>query len=160
MKRHKHLQSLAAHAILFVTMAVAVVHANAAPPTLDVDNPGRDPFQESFVVILPSGVANDGVFEVVPPGKRAVIEHVSVYARGTNAATADYFITSTIGGGSAFREVPIVTALSPSGAVIGSQSYRAFADPQTQFGAVIRRLDTTNPVGATFVITGYFVRAP
>ncbi len=181
MKRYKHLRSLPACAILFITLSAVVGLANAAQPTQNVNvvntptvnvgntasnpvpissEPGRDPFQKSFVVIFPPGIANGGAFEVVPFGKRAVIEHVSVYASGVNAATADYFITSTIGGDSAFREVPIVTALSPSGSVIGSQSYRAFADPETQFGAVIRRQNTTNAVTARFVITGYFVPAP
>jgi hypothetical protein len=55
-----------------------------------------EPFQEKFIVILSSGVANGGDFKTVPAGKRAVIEHVSVYDTGTGANTADYFFTSTI----------------------------------------------------------------
>jgi hypothetical protein len=39
-----------------------------------------EPFQEQFVVTLDAGVANGGEFMTVPLGKRAVIEHVSVFA--------------------------------------------------------------------------------
>jgi hypothetical protein len=51
-----------------------------------------EPFQKRFVVGLDVGIANGGAFETVPDGKRAVIEHVSVYDTGLGAKTADYFI--------------------------------------------------------------------
>ena len=54
-----------------------------------------EPFQQQFIVALDAGVANDGAFEIVPAGKRAVIEYVSVYATGVGTEKADYFITST-----------------------------------------------------------------
>jgi hypothetical protein len=118
-----------------------------------------DPFQENFSARLAAGEANGGKFQVVPAGKRAVIEHVSVSASGAGAPSADYFFTSTIGGNSDFREVPIVTQ---SGAqptlVIGSHPLRAFADPETQFGAVIRRQDTTGDVFADFIVAGYYTQ--
>jgi hypothetical protein len=108
-----------------------------------------DPFQESFVVHLSAGEANGGTFLVVPSGKLAVIEHVSVHASGAGAAMAGYFITSTIGGDSAFREVPIVTQAGTGTFVIGSHPLRAFAEPDSQFGAVIGRSDTTGDVVRT-----------
>jgi hypothetical protein len=118
-----------------------------------------EPFQEQFVVVLDAGVANGGDFKTVPLGKRAVIEHVSVFAEPPAALPAQYFITSTIGGTSAFREVPIVTAQTGTGAVVGSHPIRAYADPQTQFGGVIRRFDTSQRLGASFVLAGYYVSA-
>jgi hypothetical protein len=115
-----------------------------------------DSFQENFEVHLEVGVANGGAFKVVPTGKTAVIEHASVQASGEGAATADYFISSTIGGDSAFREVPIVTQGGHSGRVVGSHPLRAFAASDTQFGGVIRRLSTTGDVRATFVLAGFY----
>lgn len=115
-----------------------------------------DPFQTPFIVALSAGEANGGAFAVVPAGNRAVIEHVSVYATGIGARSADYFITSTIEDNSTFREVPIVTQVGAAGAVLGSHSFRAFASPDTQFGAVIRRNNTAGQVVATFVLAGYF----
>jgi hypothetical protein len=115
-----------------------------------------EPFQEQFVVTLDAGVANGGEFKTVPLGKRAVIEHVSVFADPPAATAAEYFITSTIGGTSAFREVPIFTARIGTGAVVGSHPMRAYADPQTEFGAVIRRTDTTQRIMATFVLAGRY----
>ena len=109
-----------------------------------------EPFQEQFVVVLDAGVANDGDFKTVPLGKRAVIEQPPA------AIPAQYFITSTIGGPSAFREVPIVTAPTGTGAVVGSHPVRAYADPQTEFGAVIRRFDTSQRLTASFVLAGHY----
>ncbi len=117
------------------------------------------PFQERFVVILDVGIANGGAFETVPAGKRAVIEHVSVYDTGPGAKTADYFITSTIGDNSAFREVPIVTKPGAFG-IVGSHPLRAFAAPETQFGGVVRRLDASGRIEATIVIAGYYTPVP
>jgi hypothetical protein len=115
-----------------------------------------EPFQEAFVVSLDAGIANGGDFMTVPLGKRAVIEHVSVFADPPAAIAAQYFITSTIGGTSAFREVPIFTTLIGTGAVVGSHPIRAYADPQTEFGAVIRRTDTSQRIIATFVLAGHY----
>jgi hypothetical protein len=116
-----------------------------------------EPFQEQFVVVLPVGVANDGTFKTVPAGKRAVIEHVSVDADPPAANLADYFITSTIEGSSGFKEVPVVTVRTGTGAVVGSHPLRAYANPGTEFGAVIRRSDTSQRLAATFVLAGYYV---
>jgi hypothetical protein len=118
-----------------------------------------EPFQQQFVVALEAGIANDGEFEIVPAGKRAVIEHVSVYATGVGTEKADYFITSTIEDDSTFREVPIVTKVGALG-VLGSHSFRAFAAAGSQFGGVIRRLDTSGRIVATIVITGYYIPVP
>jgi hypothetical protein len=115
-----------------------------------------EPFQEQIIVSLDAGIANGGDFKTVPLGKRAVIEHVSVFAEPPAATRAQYFITSTIGGPSAFREVPIFTALIGTGAVVGSHPIRAYADPQTEFGAVIRRIDTSQRVMASFVLAGHY----
>jgi hypothetical protein len=119
-----------------------------------------EPFQEQFVVVLPVGVANDGTFKTGPAGKRLVIEHVSVDADPAAAQLANYYITSTIEDNSTFREVPIVTALTASGRVIGSHPLRAYANPGTEFGAVIRRLDTSQRITASFVLAGYYVPFP
>jgi hypothetical protein len=118
-----------------------------------------EPFQQKFDVVLEPGIANGGAFETVPAGKRAVIEHVSVYDTGPGAKTADYFITSTIGDNSAFREVPIVTKLGAVG-IVGSHPLRAFAAPGTEFGGVVRRLDASGRIQATIVIAGYYVSVP
>jgi hypothetical protein len=114
---------------------------------------------DQLVVALEAGTANGSAFETVPAGKRAVIKHVSVYATGDGPEKADYFITSTIEDDSTFREVPIVTKVGALG-VIGSHSCRAFAAPGTQFGGVIRRLDTTGRIVATIVIAGYYIPVP
>jgi hypothetical protein len=115
-----------------------------------------EPFQKRFVVGLDVGIANGGAVETVPDGKRAVIEHVSVYDTGPGAKTADYFITSTIEDSSTFAEVPIVTKAGALG-VLGSHPIRAFAAPGTEFGGVVRRLDTTGKIQATIILTGYYV---
>ena len=85
-----------------------------------------------------------------------MIEHVSVHATGPGARSADYFITSTIEDNSTFREVPIVTQPAATGAVLGSHPFRAFASPDTQFGAVIRRSNTAGRVVASFVLAGFY----
>ena len=115
------------------------------------------PFQNTIAVALNAGIANDGAFVTVPTGQRAVIEHVSVYATGDGAPAADYFITSMIGGDSGSCEVPIVTLQTGTGFVRGSQPIRAFADPGTQFGAIVRRISGTGDVRANFVLAGYYV---
>jgi hypothetical protein len=118
-----------------------------------------EPFQQQFVVTLETGTANGGAFETVPAGERGVIKHVSVYATGSDPEKADYFITSTIEDDSTFREVPIITKVGALG-VIGSHSVRAFAAPGTQFGGVIRRVDTSGRIVATIVIAGYYISVP
>ena len=116
-----------------------------------------EPFQEQFVVVLDPGVANGGAFQQVPAGKRAVIEHASVHADPADAAVkANYFITSTIGGTSNFRDVPILVVRWGI-AVVGSHPVRAYADPGSEYGGTIRRLETTQRVAATFVFAGYYV---
>jgi hypothetical protein len=138
--------------IVLMGLAMAILTLNSQGCA-----PAPTPFQETFIVILANGVANDGDFKTVPNGKLAVIEHVSVYAVGIGAGNADYFITSTIGTSADFREVPIVTAPALSGVpVLGSQAYTAFANPGTKYGAVVRRLNLSGNVIARFVITGYF----
>ena len=116
-----------------------------------------EPFQEQFVVVLDPGVANGGAFQQVPAGKRAVIEHASVHADPADAAVkANYFITSTIGGTSNFRDVPILVVRWGI-AVVGSHPVRAYADPGSEYGGTIRRLETTQRLAATFVFAGYYV---
>jgi hypothetical protein len=118
-----------------------------------------EPFQEQFVVHLNAGIANGGQFMTVPARKRAVIEHVSVSADPPGANTANYFITSTIGNPPTanFREVPIFTARTQgTNVVIGSHPIRAYANPGTEFGAVIRRIETSHEVIATFVLAGHY----
>lgn len=114
-----------------------------------------EPFQERFSVGLQVGEANGGDFKTVPAGKRAVIEHVSVYDTGLGAKTADYFLTSTIGDDSMFIEVPIVTKPGALG-VVGSHPVRAYAAPETQFGGVVRRGDTRGSIQAAIVLAGYY----
>ncbi len=116
-----------------------------------------EPFQEQFVVVLDPGVANGGAFQQVPAGKRAVIEHASVHADPADAAVkANYFITSTIGGTSNFRDIPILVVRWGI-AVVGSHPVRAYADPGSEYGGTIRRLETTQRLAATFVFAGYYV---
>jgi len=116
-----------------------------------------EPFQEQFVVVLDPGVANGGAFQQVPAGKRAVIEHASVHADPADAAVkANYFITSTIGGTSNFRDVPILVVRWGI-AVVGSHPVRAYADPGSEYAGTIRRLETTQRLAATFVFAGYYV---
>ena len=119
-----------------------------------------EPFQDQFVVVLDVGVANGGTFKTAPAGKRLVIEHVSVHADPAAANFAGYYITSTIEDGSTFREVPIVAALTAAGRVVGSHPLRAYANPGTEFGAVIRRHDTGQRITATFVFAGYYDLVP
>jgi hypothetical protein len=114
-----------------------------------------EPFQQQFTVVVEAGTTSGSALETVPAGKLAVIEHVSVSASGFGNEKADYFIISTIQDNSTFREVPIVTKPAVFG-VIGSHSVRAFAAPETRFGAVIRRLDTGDRIAASFIITGHF----
>jgi hypothetical protein len=116
-----------------------------------------EPFQEVFVVHLNVGIANGGAFMRVPSGKLAVIEHVSVSPTGLGASTADYFVKSTIGDGSTFREVPVVVARTPgSGSIIGSHPIRAYGKPGTEFGGVVRRIDNSQDVFASFVLAGHY----
>lgn len=140
--------------------AVFVLDIRSSAARIDSESgENMEPFQQEFVVVLAAGIANGGEFETVPAGKRAVIEHVSVDATGRGSEKADYLIKSTIGDNSTFREFPIITKVGAIG-VIGSQPVRAFAAPGTQFGAVVRRLDTAERIGATFVITGNFIPVP
>jgi hypothetical protein len=118
-----------------------------------------DPFQEQFTVSLPDGsIANDGAYKIVPAGKLAVIEHVSVWVEGAGAANGLYFITSVISGTNWLR-VPIVTQIGPNGDVIGSHPCRAFAGSGTQFGAIVWRLKLAGAVQASFVLAGYYTPA-
>jgi hypothetical protein len=122
-----------------------------------------EPFQDKFVVSLNANIANGGTYKTVPSGKLLVIEHVSVDASVGGAALlgADYYITSTIEGSSAYREVPIITQKTPTGLVHGSHPLRAYAASGTQFGGVIRRFgDLSQTIIASFVIAGYYVPAP
>lgn len=81
-----------------------------------------------------------------------------MFATGAGAGSADYFVTSTLTDNSAFREVPIVTRLGPTGAVLGSHPHLAYANESTEFGGVIRRMGSTyGLVVASFVVTGHFV---
>jgi hypothetical protein len=114
-----------------------------------------EPFQQQFNVSVDAGLTSGSALETVPAGKLAVIEHVSVSASGFGNEKADYFIISTLQDNTTFRDVPIVTKPGVFG-VIGSHSVRAFAAPETRFGAVIRRLDTGDRIGASFIITGHF----
>lgn len=116
-----------------------------------------DVFQQKFTIQLTEGEANTGTFGVVPDGKTAVIEHVSVIASGAGALKAEYFVTSTAAGPDEFTDSPVITKVGLSGQfVVGSHPLRAYAAAGTQFGGVVRRFDTTGRVDATIVLTGYF----
>lgn len=116
-----------------------------------------DVFQERFSIVLNEGEANTGSFGVVPDGKTAVIEHVSLVATGPGAPKAEYFMTSTTAGPDAYREIPVITKVGLSGVfVVGSHPVRAYAGAGTQFGGVVRRPDTNGRLDATVVLTGYY----
>ncbi len=116
-----------------------------------------DAFQKKFTIQLSEGEANTGSFGVVPEGKTAVIEHVSLIASGTGALKADYFITSTVAGPDEFTDVPVMSMVGFSGAfALASHPVRAYAAAGTQFGGVVRRFDTTGRVDANIVLTGYY----
>lgn len=116
-----------------------------------------EPFQEYFGVILQANEANGGAYITVPAGKRAVIEHVSVYAEPPGA---DYFFVSTLGSTSTFRNACVVAAKSVTGWFVGSHPLRAYAGPGTQCGGVVRRYASGPRISAEFVVAGYYEPVP
>jgi hypothetical protein len=145
---------------------VQVINSDTAPvQTQDVDNPAFQPFQLKQEFSYLEGTLGRAASVSVPPGKRLVIEFISVFAilpTGQNPTTNwiqvtningisvnHYFSASFQGNYSATENI-----------FVGSTPTRLYCNPGSTFQIFFRRNKDTG-AGLAFVsLSGYYVNVP
>jgi len=129
----------------------------------DVENPARQPFQQSVSLNL----GNDEPFAIgfifVPAGKRLVIEYASADAQMASDQRVKISIRTTL---NIFPKIHFLVmhyqgTFSGFDTLVAGQEVRLYADPGTSVAVQVVRLATSGSgLTATVAISGYFVDVP
>ncbi len=129
----------------------------------DEDNPARQPFHVSKDV---AGGCSGSIAErlfTVPPGKRAVIEYISVSTRNSGAGMSNFAIVTTLNGNVAPTLLPsqprlfINSGPNPARAQNYGQLVKAYADPVTDIVGLISCEGPIVQDSYNFNLTGHLV---
>ncbi|SRR6266545_1290746 len=161
---------------LFMFASVASYGQNPKPPSdvnvvntpsvRDVDNPAHQPVQANMACVAQNVLGCSETIYTVPPGKRLVIEFVSMEADLTADQVAQMTMRTTVDGAEVTHRFPLTepARVFQGEAVVApiSQQVRLYADAGTNVEMKARR----NNVGAAlnaffrFSISGYLVDVP
>lgn len=135
--------------------AVAVQVTNTPLPTINTDNPARQPFQYT---LTPGSATSSSATDSysVPAGKRLVIEYISAQLTQYPASGYGYlYLITTAGGNQAYyKVVPPISSTVPQ-----NQSLRIYADPGTSVQASVTQSSGTS-CGGNLILSGYLVNLP
>jgi hypothetical protein len=132
-------------------------------------NNAQHPFMEGTTVVLAPGVDTGTTFtSFVPPGKRAVIESVSVFAQiptGEQIFQSDWGVFSLdLANNQVAFARPIFptlnTAIPNFDFYSATETVRAYAEPNTPLIATAQRIQTTGQATFNFLFVGYLVDVP
>jgi hypothetical protein len=131
----------------------------------NVDEPGRNPYQETiFATCTGSQFCNQG-FSMVPAGKRLVLTNISGYVDVTAGTLPNGDITSSLGG-SQYATVFFTgvrgTVSSFGTRMVINQEIRAYFGPGETphvFEGLVSTSDTFSD-GANVMLSGYYVNLP
>ena len=166
---------LASFQTLPVALALAV-GALCAPPVLaqtraafvqSVDEPGRNPFQEtqSNTTCRGSTVCSFSFGTVVPAGKRLVLTNISGYVDTAAGTLPNGFVTSSFGG-SAYATLAFTGVRGPNSAlgirIFINHAVQAYFGPGESINAVYHINGSGDAMsgGAVLMLTGYYVNLP
>ncbi len=168
----KRFLSRGAWLVMLAVQAALVPSVESAPkpkPTVDVNDPVREPVQLGCLCVILDGSSGNQDDIQVPVGKRLVIEFVSVSAvLPTGQIPRVRILTETSRlplGTTVFLQHDIALTVGPlarpavsSDEYHGSQLVRLYADPETTVRIEVIRGDAVTG-SATFVVrwTGYLV---
>lgn len=130
-----------------------------------VDEPARNPYQETQFNVVCRGTSICGLdFAVVPAGKRLVVTHISGYVDTANGTMPNSFLQSTLGG-TYTATVPIIAARGPLSALgtryVISQNVLAYFGPgESPRGSYQGLLGEVMSGGALMMLSGYFINLP
>jgi hypothetical protein len=137
---------------------------NTPLPVHEVANPASQPFQAYVSFSIASGSTSSGpivLLGVVPPGKRLVIEYVTMLGESGSGKMAAW-ISTTVAGVSA-QHYLVLTEQGPLYGVpafAASQPMRVYADPGTEVTGFVIRSDTTGTADGNISVSGYLVDVP
>lgn len=155
--------AIAAACVLCAQPALAQTRAALVQ---SVDEPGRNPYQESQSNPYCRGSTSCSFnFATVPVGKRLVLTHISGYVDTGTGVLPNGFVSSGFGG-SAYATLPF-TGVRGATSALGTRifinhSVLAYFGPGEPINAVyhVNGSGDTFSGGATLMLTGYFVNVP
>ena len=156
-----------------VIAAVAAITTFTAKPLLaqiraalvqNVDEPGRNPYQEAQFVTCGTQNCNF-LYAVVPAGKRLVLTNVSGYVDVHGGTLPNTYVQSSFGG-SPFATVFVPgirgTVNSNSTRIVYNSQVTAYFGPGEQPSGFYGLFSTSDSfaAGGLMVLTGYYVNLP
>lgn len=149
-------------ALAQISKPVLVVNDPGSPvPIRDTENPAHSAFQIQSSGSLPVGSTSHTLLFPVPPGKRLVIETVSVSAQLPLGQRAHGSLITSVGGEVGTYLVTMVPDLASTFPEhhIGTPALRLYADPPNVHCSVFRD-SSVGLGGLNCAISGYLVDHP
>ena len=143
--------------------ATAGITANQLVLVRDVDNPALQPVQANANCFANSIDSCSVAILTVPPGKRLVIEYVSMAAAVPANQGATLTINTIAGGGEATQFFPLSPPAVPINGATGTflgQQVRIYADPGRTVLVGGLRTSTAGDARFDFGISGHLVNVP
>ena len=158
-----------------LAMAVAALFALGAGPVAaqtraalvqSIDEPGRNPYQETLSDLTCRGTTVCSFnFAPVPAGKRLVLTHISGYVDTAAGTLPNGFVSSSFGG-SAYATLAFTGVRGPNSALGGRifinhgvQAYFGPGESPTGRFHIIGSGDSMSG-GALLMLSGYYVNVP
>ncbi len=147
--------------------APAVLAQTRAAFVQSVDEPGRNPFQEtqSNTTCRTTTVCGFSFSTVVPAGKRLVLTNISGYVDTAAGTLPNGFVSSSFGG-SGYATLAFTGVRGPTSAlgtrIFINHSVQAYFGPGESLNAFyhVNGSGDTMSGGATMMLTGYYVNLP
>jgi hypothetical protein len=159
----------ASQSAVFAANQPVVVTNTTAKPVPTIDTAAQQPFQANIYINIANGASGGGDNSnvspgtqtiLIPPGKRLVVQTVSVYRSGAiSTQTVQVFINSSVGGAYCAFATPIIPASTASYVGI-AQPMTFYSDGNTRLLANAFRAGTTGAESETVTISGYLVNVP
>jgi hypothetical protein len=163
------LQSCARARLFTLALLLPIVGlAQYSSPMRDVENPAHSPYRFSGHVTVPAGQAQGSSGDIlVPPGKRIVIEQISMSCYVSVASMSLYVPWQSSPQSTSFFRLELpVTQGTPdafgSTKYFSTQSVRLYADLGVAGiqGLLILSANTASPVSCDLSLSGYTINAP
>lgn len=149
-----------------VLCASPVLAQTRAAVVMSIDEPGRNPYQETHSNSnCRSATVCNFPFAAVPAGKRLVLTHISGYVDTASGTLPNGFVSSGFGG-SAYATLAFTGVRGPTSAlgtrVFINHSVQAYFGPGEPLNATyhVNGTGDTFSGGAIMMLTGYFVNLP
>jgi hypothetical protein len=158
-------RSIPAALVLALLGAPAVLAQTRAALVQSVDEPARNPYQETIANVTCRGnTVCSFTFTTVPAGKRLVVSNIAGYLDSSGGGLPNCFLNSGFGG-SNFASLPFTGVRGPSTAlgvrILLTHSVLAYFGPGEPVSAFCQAsLGETLSGGAQIMLTGHYVNLP